>query len=1318
MKKPSAPGGSVLLLAAAVLLTSGCPAPSGYQGSSDAGVVSAPALGVDDDPAAASCEVAPFDQSEFVTSVDIPQPGGGSGAEDDYDVDMSDIAGYLDPEDTAIDSTDPLAAYSDPWVTVIDDPYFDEVVLYEDMFASTLGGSAVSATGDLQVIDPMGRVTRVDASNLTTTLTGLGIGATGAGKATDVITSEGTKSKTYKGAENDQAGIWEMQKYDAELSNAEVVLTIDKLDQATVKKVVPNALAQLDKNTTKDRKFLILVSKDTTTKGMFTRRNAGYVELATLKFERPDDNIIVVVSDGVVTVKPVTPLVPANVDRNAFVDSFLKWGNYFDSAAHRADYFTGMVQLKQAVYDFNKANLSNFESNANKLMNPNDLTLDMMDSWLRNQVGQYSDDPSRFSARGRAELVFTIASVIKAQGGNGTLWSFNSRRIKPKQWQDWLTQSDQLRQVASPDGTVYLLSRRQLAALMDPIRNKQLADEMKNPDNVSVQLYDYIRGALIQTSDGKEWYIEGNDSNFGTPVKDADRTNVVATQKLPAPNASTVVLHGFRGMRTLFGSDGTARAVKFVIPTVGQTVGTLTLTPPLPAPMRGMPDPTAALATVLTKTPLLWTGHVGVEASYRTIAGYTPQFPDTCGGNPFTLDDGMRALREYKAFPGILKDDTASFRDAQKRYASEGWNTQVWPAAIWVSSANKAGYAKTITTMIAAKAGAGNKYYYQFPRGKAPFFPDTEDIDGKPVAGSKTANCATFPKFIGLAAVPDNSGLMAVYMKTLEDWWTNAPYGLPSSKESRFSFTKASDNNPNLTYFKLETSVDVGQFPNLKSDNAAVAKQDVDAIVAKLLESGTVPGVELHNHIMGVISKESYYKITGQKAWPLLTAAYNFYKAAPADTRLNKVPNIWRILDINWPELNTFRAKDTDTFDGKAQVIFDEVLNATNDNPFTEPYEIRDDLLDLTKTGYDKVTTEVGATLFADSIRYSEQSASVKKASKRFTPEVLGTVKNVDIRLLPMVNTMMMNKPVVADDPFRVDESKPQQVLPQDEQEALAKVLQERHIMGIDIAGPERRLLTNQALFNALYKMVSLAARFRGRPMVFRPHVGEGFMKTADEYTPFVQGETKYPNYFNVWGSERQEGVPSHYIWANKNVGTLLGWLSELQNTDDWAPHWVMVRFGHATHTDASQAQLMQKLDVWAEANLIGNVVTGAEQPATAPDKLPAAPGRVADAMPVDFLDQHALMLFLYYKVKTVLGTDSQGVNHTTLPAVYDAAKALIDRFKAGKFAIKLADGSTRTWSQLNEDEQSRFDIKVLQGWAQQYWEWVRQNDTVDSGRK
>jgi hypothetical protein len=261
----------------------------------------------------------------------------------------------------------------------------------------------------------------------------------------------------------------------------------------------------------------------------------------------------------------------------------------------------------------------------------------------------------------------------------------------------------------------------------------------------------------------------------------------------------------------------------------------------------------------------------------------------------------------------------------------------------------------------------------------------------------------------------------------------------------------------------------------------------------------------------------------------------------------------------------------------------------------------------------------------------------------------------------------------------------------------LQAVLARGDVIGFDIAAPEKFGFSDRGMrnFEDLYNLLKAAAKARGKPVVLRPHVGEGYIEA-----PKFSTKEGIP--------ANKEGTPAHYDKARENLDTLLLKLMDMgYNSAKADSDGVIIRFGHATQTTPEQAKLMASMGIIAEVNLGSNAATGAVLPTEGRKvedgsiSVPKTPGVKPADIPTVFED-HAFLHLLYDQVPVVLNTDAQGVMHTTLGEEYATAAKIIEAFKDGKITMKI-DGKDTHYSELPDDVKTRFDMQRLVDAAEAY---------------
>ena len=122
------------------------------------------------------------------------------------------------------------------------------------------------------------------------------------------------------------------------------------------------------------------------------------------------------------------------------------------------------------------------------------------------------------------------------------------------------------------------------------------------------------------------------------------------------------------------------------------------------------------------------------------------------------------------------------------------------------------------------------------------------------------------------------------------------------------------------------------------------------------------------------------------------------------------------------------------------------------------------------------------------------QSVGLDKLQAKFPEPMMREVhaelakagKDVDVRFLAMLHTSALAGKIDPADAVKT-------------YQGLAAVLARGDVLGIDIGAPEKHAFTadGMANFRDIYATLSAAARTRGRALVLRPHVGEGYRDHA-----------------------------------------------------------------------------------------------------------------------------------------------------------------------------------------------------------------------------
>lgn len=258
-------------------------------------------------------------------------------------------------------------------------------------------------------------------------------------------------------------------------------------------------------------------------------------------------------------------------------------------------------------------------------------------------------------------------------------------------------------------------------------------------------------------------------------------------------------------------------------------------------------------------------------------------------------------------------------------------------------------------------------------------------------------------------------------------------------------------------------------------------------------------------------------------------------------------------------------------------------------------------------------------------------------------------------------------------------------------------------LVGIDTAGPEMTCFSPAGMdyYQALVDAVFRAARARralgwhGKLLV-HTHVGEGFTAYYAKRPPaqpwtFASVFAKLP---------AQDGNNVKNVDAPRdNIGELINAVAKLRQTHPDLDDYVVIRFGHVTHATLAQAGAMARLHIEADINLDSNLATGAWSFRDMPDGLAAAmraaaaavrPGSNArlndlpgllipdpdDASTVaGVLGSHPLKFMLMAHVRVMLGSDGEGVEHSSMLREYALAASLIRYWAAHEPAFRTQAG-------------------------------------------
>lgn len=258
-------------------------------------------------------------------------------------------------------------------------------------------------------------------------------------------------------------------------------------------------------------------------------------------------------------------------------------------------------------------------------------------------------------------------------------------------------------------------------------------------------------------------------------------------------------------------------------------------------------------------------------------------------------------------------------------------------------------------------------------------------------------------------------------------------------------------------------------------------------------------------------------------------------------------------------------------------------------------------------------------------------------------------------------------------------------------------------LVGIDTAAPEMTCFSTagMAYYRALVDAVYRAARvrraqgWRGKLLV-HTHVGEGFTTYYARHPPpqpwrFASVFARVP--------VLDGNVVTDAAVPRANIGMLIDAVARIRHAHPDLDDYVVIRFGHVTHATLAQAQAMARLHVEADINLDSNLATGAWSFADMPDgtRLARRIARVAADPRTNFalndlpglllpdpddgaavagvLGTHPLKSMLMAHVRVMLGSDGEGVEHSSMPREYALAASLIRYWDAHDPAFRQAAG-------------------------------------------
>jgi len=260
-------------------------------------------------------------------------------------------------------------------------------------------------------------------------------------------------------------------------------------------------------------------------------------------------------------------------------------------------------------------------------------------------------------------------------------------------------------------------------------------------------------------------------------------------------------------------------------------------------------------------------------------------------------------------------------------------------------------------------------------------------------------------------------------------------------------------------------------------------------------------------------------------------------------------------------------------------------------------------------------------------------------------------------------------------------------------------------VIGVDTAGPEITCFTstkeNSGIgmdnYKRLVRAVYSASRERRRAgwhgkLLVHTHVGEGAVAYSINNPQQTKGSSgKSKNSTNAQAKNVKSGmkqifdifqtIPEDSLkdesQASQNIKVLIQTVRELKQEIPNLYDFVVFRFGHVTHATLQDARDMRDLKIEADINLESNIATRAysSQTIVLPVKLMSEdeqfeynnlPKKVLnEADPAKVLVNHSLKFMLEAGVRTLLGTDGGGEEHSDIAREYELTRKLIDYWKA-----------------------------------------------------
>jgi hypothetical protein len=400
------------------------------------------------------------------------------------------------------------------------------------------------------------------------------------------------------------------------------------------------------------------------------------------------------------------------------------------------------------------------------------------------------------------------------------------------------------------------------------------------------------------------------------------------------------------------------------------------------------------------------------------------------------------------------------------------------------------------------------------------------------------------------------------------------------------------------------------------------------------------PGVELHNHLSGILTPDQLIKLAYQDNY------HEFISHIWSIEALQKNPQVKSVFGdlVEDGRLDLSKATPEDVID-----IATRLLSANESVDFGLAYTIRGQVIDKIKNKEAYLDVIVKQLSEEENIRYLELQAEASEGINLSAFKEKCAQKEIQVRFLLDLSTSTL----------RGGQGK----------RAVQEVkFGEESVIGVDFAGPEKRFDSNRGMDNLknVYRHMAAEASKKDSSLVLRIHVGEGFHER-----------------------DKQTGQPKensqHRKEAEANLTMVLKTLEELTNNGELS-NQVIVRFGHATHATPKQLQKIKELEskglqIIVEANLTSNLTTRS----------------------INLEEQNQILLkFLYHDINTILNTDAGGVMGTTIATEYRVSQQIIDDFKAGITKLKIGN-KEYNFEDLSTEQQKNFDTERLRQNAEKY---------------